>query len=75
MAKPGPVPPEGKVGPDDIRAKLSEIEGSVESTTKAAMPLGIAVGAGAVLVVVIIAFALGKRLGRKRRTVVEIRRM
>jgi hypothetical protein len=64
-----------RVTPDDIKAKLTQIEGSLESTTKAAMPVGIAIGAGAVLAVVVFAYVLGRRRGRKRNTVVEIRRV
>ena len=64
-----------RVTPEDIKAKLTQIEGSLETTTKAAMPIGIAVGATAVLAVVVFAYALGRRRGRKRQTVVEIRRI
>ena len=69
------VPPEGQVKPSDIRAKLGEIEGSFQQTTKAAAPIGIAVGAGAAVVLILVVFALGKRRGAKRSTVVEIRRI
>ena len=67
--------PGERVTPDDIRAKLNEIDGSLQATTKAAAPIGLAVGAGLVLGVVVLAFVLGKRRGRKRQTVVEIRRL
>jgi hypothetical protein len=63
------------VSPDDIKAKLSEIDGSFQSTAKAAAPIGLAVGAAVVLGVVILAYAFGRRRGAKRRTVVEIRRI
>ncbi|GAC1517733.1 MAG: hypothetical protein NVS1B12_05460 [Acidimicrobiales bacterium] len=66
---------EGQVKPSDIRAKMAEIDGSFQQTTKAAAPIGIAVGAGAVVVVLLVVFALGKRRGAKRSTVVEIRRI
>lgn len=69
------LPPEGEVKPGDIRAKLAEIDGSFQQTTKAAAPIGLAVGAGAVVVVILVVFALGKRRGAKRSTVVEIRRI
>ncbi|MHB8466135.1 MAG: hypothetical protein ACYDH6_02510 [Acidimicrobiales bacterium] len=60
---------------EDIRAKLTEIDTSVQSTKEAAAPIGMAVGAGAVVIVVALAFVWGRRRGRKRRTVVEIRRI
>jgi hypothetical protein len=64
-----------RVTPEDIRAKLKEIDGSFQSTAKAAAPVGLAVGAAALLGVVLLAYTFGKRRGRKRRTVVEIRRI
>lgn len=69
------IPAQGQVSPADIRAKLGEIDASFQQTTKAAAPVGLAVGAGAVVVVILLVFALGKRRGAKRSTVVEIRRI
>lgn len=69
------IPDEGQVKPSDIRSKLGEIEGSLHQTTKAAAPIGLAVGVGGAVVVVLVVFALGKRRGKKRSTVVEIRRI
>jgi len=69
------IPAEGEVKPSDIRAKLAEIDSSFQQTTKAAAPIGLAVGAGAVVVVILVVFALGKRRGAKRSTIVEIRRV
>ena len=59
----------------DIETKLRQIRGEVDSTAKAAMPIGLAVGAAAVAVVVGMAYLMGRRKGRKRATVVEIRRV
>lgn len=69
------IPGEGEVKPSDIRAKLAEIDSSFQQTTKAAAPIGLAVGAGAAVVVILVVFALGKRRGAKRSTIVEIRRI
>jgi hypothetical protein len=63
------------VTPQDIRAKLSEIDGSFQDAKRTAAPVGIAVGAGALLVIVTAAYFFGRRRGRKRQTVVEIRRI
>lgn len=59
----------------DIESKLRQIRGEVDSTAKAAVPIGLAVGAAAVAVVVGMAYLMGRRKGRKRATVVEIRRV
>ena len=59
----------------DIETKLRQIRGEVDSTAKAAVPIGLAVGAAAVAVVVGVAYLMGRRKGRKRATVVEIRRV
>ena len=59
----------------DIENKLRQIRGEVDSTARAAVPIGLAVGAVAVAAVVGVAFLLGRRRGRKRTTVVEIRRV
>jgi hypothetical protein len=60
---------------EDIEAKFREVQGEVNAIeTEAFDYLGLAVAAVAVTVVVV-AFVLGSRRGRKRRTVVEIRRV
>jgi hypothetical protein len=64
-----------KITPDDIRAKLKEIDGSVQETTRAAAPIGLAIGAAVVLGVIILAYGFGRRRGGKRQTIVEIRRI
>jgi hypothetical protein len=60
---------------DDIEAKLREIKGEVDETADQAKPVALAVGVVAVVAVVAVAFLWGKRKGRKRSTVVEIRRV
>lgn len=60
---------------DDIESKLREIKGEVDETTDQAKPIALAVGVVVVVAVVGLAFALGRRKGRKRSTVVEIRRV
>ncbi len=69
------APVEGEVTPADIRAKLAEIDGSVQTTAKAAAPIGIAAGIGTVLLLLLLAYLFGRRRGNKSRTVVEIRRI
>jgi hypothetical protein len=67
--------PDRAITPADIEGKFREILGEVgEIETEARDRLGMVVAAVAVGVVVL-AFVLGNRRGKKRRTVVEIRRV
>jgi MYXO-CTERM domain-containing protein len=59
----------------DIEAKLAEIRGVTDETTEVAegaAKTGLVVAAFAV---VIVAFLVGRRRGRKKNTIVEIRRV
>jgi hypothetical protein len=60
---------------DDIEAHFRDLVGSTTSTVeKAKLPL-IGGGVAAVVLLMLLLFLLGKRRGRKRATVVEIRRV
>jgi len=59
----------------DIEAKLREIRGEVDSTSDNVKQYAIVAGAVVAVAVVALAFTLGKRRGRRRRTVVEVRRV
>lgn len=66
---------EEKISPDDIEAKMREIfegaqEGVADTKSQLTTLLGI-VG----IVVVLLAYVFGRRAGRKRTTLVEIRRL
>jgi MYXO-CTERM domain-containing protein len=59
----------------DIEAKLAEIRGVADQTAEAAegaAKTGLVVGGVAV---VVLAFLLGRRRGRKKSTIVEVRRI
>jgi hypothetical protein len=60
---------------DDIEAKLREIQGTTEAGADAARGAGVAAVVGGLLLAILVAYLLGRRKGRKRRTVVEIRRV
>jgi hypothetical protein len=60
---------------DDIEAKLRDLTGDVSSTVETARGIGVAVAVGAGVLFVVSAYWLGRRKGRKRRTVLEIRRI
>lgn len=66
---------EGRITRADIEGKLRDMRGEVEEKTEAAKAPIMAIGAGVAGVIVIAAFLFGKRRGRRRSTVVEIRRV
>ena len=59
----------------DIEAKLAEIGGEVDETVSNSKQMAITAGAVAVAVVIAAVFLLGRRKGKKLRTIVEIRRV
>jgi hypothetical protein len=65
----------GRITRDDLEAKLRDITGDVSDTVEAARGIGIAVAVGAGVLLVVTAYWLGRRKGKKRRTVLEIRRI
>ena len=60
---------------DDIKAKFEELQGSLDDTAESARPPLLVVGTAVVVVLVVLAFILGRRRGRASRTVVEVRRV
>ena len=64
-----------KITRDDIESKLREIRGEVDSTATAAKPAAMAIAGAAVVLLLAGAYVLGRRKGRKKSTVVEIRRV
>lgn len=67
--------PAQRITRDDIEAKLREIQGEVELIEDEARNYAGLVAVVVVVTVVAVAFLLGRRKGRKVRTVVEIRRV
>ncbi|MDP9071031.1 MAG: hypothetical protein M3N68_07065 [Actinomycetota bacterium] len=59
----------------DIEAKLRQIRGEVETTAAAAKPYATAAAVAVVVVVIGLTYALGRRKGKKRTTLVEIRQL
>ena len=64
-----------KITRADLEAKLSEIDAELSDTGEAIKPTATAIGIGAVVVILIIAFLLGRRKGQQRSTIVEVRRL
>jgi hypothetical protein len=68
-------PTGGRITRADIENKLREMRGDVEETAEAAKAPLMAIAGGVAAVIVIAAFLFGKRRGRRKSTVVEIRRV
>ncbi|MHB8681077.1 MAG: hypothetical protein ACYDA2_03140 [Acidimicrobiales bacterium] len=69
------VPGTTRISRDDIEAKLRELGGEVDDTVEAARPKLVAGAVAGVLLVALVAYLLGRRRGRARSAVVEIRRL
>lgn len=68
---PGP----GRITRADIESKLRDMRGEVDNTVEAAKAPLTAIAGAAAAVIVVLSFLLGKRRGRRKSTVVEIRRV
>jgi hypothetical protein len=66
---------QGRITPEQIEAKfrglVEDVEQEAQTRKQKLMP--VAIGAG--VVVLVLAYLMGKRVGRKKSTVVEIRRI
>ena len=69
------VAPDRKITRDDIEAKLRELQGDVVERTEAAKVPAIAIAVGVAVVTIAAAYFLGRRKGKRRQTVLEIRRI
>ncbi len=65
----------GAVTRDDIEAKLRELRGEVDTLAEKAKGGAVIVGAVAAVAILATAYLLGRRKGKKRTTVVEVRRV
>jgi len=70
-----PVKPGERIERSDIEAKLREIRGEVDEASTSAKPYAMAAGIVVAVAVVAVVYMLGRRKGRKKTTVVEIRRV
>jgi hypothetical protein len=59
----------------DLESKLRELQGEVDDTKESAKTTLVAVAAVVAVGVIAIAFLAGRRKGKKRTTVVEVRRI
>ena len=74
-SKKAPEPVTPPITRADLEAKFGELRGEVDDRTQAAKVPAIAVAVGAAVLTVIAVYWLGKRKGKKRQMVLEIRRI
>lgn len=67
--------PEGPITREQVEAKFRRLVGDVDDTTAKMRDLGTAVGAGLLVLLLVIVFLVGRSKGRKRTTVVEVIRI
>ncbi|MHB8218753.1 MAG: hypothetical protein ACYDHU_00295 [Acidimicrobiales bacterium] len=60
---------------DDLEAAFSRVLGDGESNARAAAPAAVVVAGAAVLGAVALAYMFGRRRGRRRSTILELRRI
>lgn len=64
-----------RITPEDITAGLRSVVGEVEEKAQATAGRLVPVAVGAGVILLLIAFLIGKRVGKTKSTVVEIRRI
>ena len=67
--------PRDRITRDQLEDKIRELEGGAREQAESARSTVVTAGAVAALILLLLAFLLGSRKGRKRSTVVEIRRV
>jgi hypothetical protein len=63
-----------KITPDDIHAKFAELTADVDQQAEAAKDTAVTVAAVAGVVVILAVFLFGRSRGKKKTTIVEVRR-
>ena len=64
-----------KITREDLEDKFRELQGDVDDTKAEAASYAVVAAVAAVVVVATFAFVLGRRKGRRKSTIVEIRRV
>lgn len=72
--QPGGGAPDDRITPDDIESKFRELSMDVDDIGAEVRSVAVTVGAVTLAAVVVVAFWLGRRRGRRKATIVEIRR-
>lgn len=69
-----PVAEQDKITRDDIEAKFRQLTGDVDDRAEAAKSTAVTLGVVVAVAVVLGVFLFGRRRGRKKTTVIEVRR-
>jgi len=64
-----------KISKDDLQDKFVELQANIDNAASSAKDIGKKVGLVALVLILIIAFILGRKRGAASKTVVEIRRL
>ena len=64
-----------KISPQDLQNKLQAFQDGVQGKVDDKKTSLMAIGGGALVVLIIVFFLLGKRAGKKKTTLVEIKRI
>lgn len=64
-----------KISPEDLQNKLQSFQDDLQGKVDDKKSTLMAVGGGALIVLLILFFVMGKRSGKKKTTLVEIRRI
>lgn len=67
--------PRDRITRDQLEDKFRELEGDARDQVESARSTAVTAGVVAAVILLLLAFLLGARKGRKRSTVVEIRRV
>jgi hypothetical protein len=67
--------PQTRITRDDLAAKLRELEGGARDQAESAKATIVTAGVIVAALLLLLAFLLGRRAGKQRSTVVEIRRV
>ena len=70
----GPAKIDNKISPADIEAKFGELQGDVNEQAESAKTTIATIGAVVAVAVVLGIFLFGKRRGKKKTTMIEVRR-
>ena len=69
------TPAAEKITRDQLEAKFREVTGGVSDEVEGVRSQALAIGLAVVVVSVAVVFLFGRRAGRKRSTIVEVRRI
>lgn len=64
-----------KITPDDLKAGFRDIQGQVDGVTEDGKKKAAIAGTAVAVLLLLVIYTLGRRAGKKKSTVIEIRRL